>query len=65
MLAQFELHLTGRAEARYDVLPEEAKGSVSAAVDALRERLQPVKRDALRSAELMKRRQQPTEGVDR
>ena len=60
----FELHLTGHTEAVYDVLPSETKSRFSTAVDALRNRLQPVKWDALRSAELIKKRQQPAETVD-
>ena len=42
-LLQFELHLTGRAEATYDVLPQEVKTTFKSATDALRDRLQPVK----------------------
>ena len=63
-LLQFELHLTGRAEATYDVLPMEVKTTFKSAMDALRGRLQPVKREALKSAELMKRKQTHNESVD-
>ena len=51
------LALTGKAEATYDVLPMEVKATFKSATDALRDRLQPVKREALKSAELIKRRQ--------
>ena len=37
VLLQFELHLTGRAEEIYDVLPEEVKRSSDSAMSALRE----------------------------
>ena len=63
-LLQFELHLTGKAEATYDVLPMEVKATFKSATDALRDCLQPVKREALKSAELIKRRQMQTESVD-
>ena len=62
-LLQFELHLTGH-EAVYDVLLSKTKSGFSTAVDALMDHLQPVKQDALCSAELIKRRQQPAETVD-
>ena len=64
-LLQFELHLVGRAEAVYKTLPTEVKGSFTTAVEALRKRLQPPKRDALRSAQLIKRKQQSDEHVDK
>ena len=64
VLLQFELHLTGRAEEIYDVLPEEVKRSSDSAMSALRERLHPVRRDALVSAQLMRCRQEPQEAVD-
>ena len=57
-LLQFEFHLTGKAEAT------EVKATFKSATDALRDRLQPVKREALKSAELIKRRQMQTESVD-
>ena len=41
------------------------KGSFSTAAEALRKRLQPPKRDALRSTQLIKRKQQPDEPVDK
>ena len=63
-LLQFDLHLTGRAEATYDVLPPEVKTTFKAAVDALRDHLQPVKREALKSAELIKKKQMQNESVD-
>ena len=64
-LLQFELHLVGRAEVVYEALPSEVKGSFTTAVEALRKRLQPPKRDALRSAELIKRKQRTDEPVDK
>ena len=64
-LLQFELHLVGRAEAVYETLPAEVKGSFTTAVEALRKRLQPPKRDALRLAQLIKRKQQSDEHVDK
>ena len=48
-LLQFELHLTGKAEATY-VLPTEVKATFKSATDTLRDRLQPVKREALKFA---------------
>ena len=63
-LLQFELHLVGRAEVVYEALPSEVKGSFTTAVEALRKQLQPPKRDALRSAELIKRKQRTDEPVD-
>ena len=62
-LLQFKLHLTGKAEATYDVLPLEVKATFKSATDALRDCLHPVKREALKSAELIKRRQMQTESV--
>jgi len=53
------------AEAVYETLPADVKGSFSAAVEALRKRLQPPKRDALRSAQLIRRKQQSNELVDK
>ena len=55
----------GRAEAVYETLPADVKGSFTTAVEALRKRLQPPKRDALRSAQLIKRKQQSKELVDK
>ena len=63
-LLQLELHLTGRAEEIYEVLPETVKRSPDSAMSALRERLHPVRNDALVSAQLMRRRQEPQETVD-
>ena len=63
-LLQFELHLVGRAEAVYETIPADVKGSFATAVEALRKSLQPPKRDALRSAQLIKRKQQSNELVD-
>ena len=64
LLLQFELHLMGRAEGLYDVLPDHVKHSSDSAMLALRERLHPVRRDALVSAQLMLRRQEPREAVN-
>ena len=51
-LLQLELHLTNRAEQLYEVLPTEDKTDFSKAVKALGKRLQPVKSEALLSAQL-------------
>ena len=56
-LLQFELHLTRKAEATYDVLSLEANTNFKSAADALRNRLQPVRREVLKSAESIKRKQ--------
>ena len=63
-LLQLELRLKGRAESIFEVLPDESKGSFQAVVDGLGKRLAPVRREALLSAQLMKRRQRDTETVD-
>ena len=63
-LVQFELHLAGRAERVYEVLPSTSKVSFKAATEALQKRLNPVEREALVSAQLMRRKQQPAESVD-
>lgn len=46
------------------MLPREVKTTFKSATDALRDHLQPVKREALKSAELIKRKQIQTESVD-
>ena len=56
-LLQFELHLAGKAELLYEVLPNDTKVSLDTAVSALRDRLQPVQHAALASAQLMRRKQ--------
>ena len=61
---QFELHLTGRAEATYDVLPLEVKTTFRSVTKALRDRLLPVNREALKSAELIKVKQTQNKSVD-
>ena len=61
---QFELHLAGRAERVYEVLPSMSKVSFKAATEALQKRLNPVKREALVSAQLMRRKQQLGKSVD-
>ena len=63
-LVQFELHLTGRAERVYEVLPSKSKETYAVATEALRKRLNPVEREALVSAQLMRRKQQAGESVD-
>ena len=63
-LVQFELHLAGRAERVYEVLPSHVKESYVKATEALQERLNPVEREALVSAKLMRRKQQPNKSVD-
>ena len=55
-LLQFELRLTGNAEQIYEVLPADVKKSSDAVIKALREQLNPVRRDALASAQLMRRK---------
>ena len=55
---QFELHLAGRAERVYEILPSQVKESYVKATEALQERLNPVEREALVSAQLMCRKQQ-------
>ena len=63
-LLQLELHLVGRAEQLYEVLPDKAKASFSTAVDAPKQRLHPVRSEALLSAQLIKRKQKYSESVD-
>ena len=63
-LIQFELHLAGKAEKVYEVLPNEVKQNFSDASSALQQRLNPVRREALVSVQLMRRKQQPSETVD-
>ena len=45
-LLQFKLHLTGRAEELYDVLPEAVKRQSESEISALGERLRPIRWDA-------------------
>ena len=63
-LIQFELLLSGRAERIYELLPGSVKGTFQEATTALQKRLEPVGRDALRSAQLIRRRQKFGETVD-
>ena len=63
-LLQLELRLKGRAEQVFNVLPKESVCDFSTAVDSLRKRLAPVRREALLSAQLIKRKQKHTESVD-
>ena len=44
-LVQFELHLAGRAECVYEVLPSHVKESYVKATEAPQERLNPVERE--------------------
>ena len=64
-LLQFELHLAGKAELLYELLPNDTKVSLDTAVAALRDRLQPVQHAALASAQLMRRKQGTQESVDK
>ena len=64
LLLQFELHLTERTEELYDVLLNQVKRSSDSAMSALWEWLHLVRRDALVSAQLTHRRQEPREAVD-
>ena len=63
-LLQFELHLAGKAEGVYAVLPSEDKESFERASKALGEWVQPAKREALSSAQLLRRRKRTAEDVD-
>ena len=63
-LLQFELHLTGKAESVYKVLSAEMKESYTSATRALGEQLQPARREALTSAQSLRRRQKTGESVD-
>lgn len=63
-LLQFELHLAGRAERVYELLPASKKGSFDEATQTLHERLYPIESEALVSAQLMRRKQQSHESVD-
>ena len=61
---QFELLLSEKAEQLYDLLPAKVKTSFAAATEALQARLNPVRREALVSAQLVRRRQRIEESVD-
>ena len=63
-MVQFELHLSGRAESLYELLPSTTRESLDTAIQALCGRLYPVQREALSSAKLMMRKQQDGETVD-
>ena len=63
-LLQFELHLTGKAEQLYDLLPADSKSTFTAATESLKGQLHPVQNEALLSAQLMKRKQGSGESVD-
>lgn len=56
-LLQFELLLTEKAEQVYQLLHDRAKASFSEATQALQSRLNPVRREALVSAQLMRCKQ--------
>ena len=62
-LIQFELLLSGCAERIYELLPGSVKGAFQEATTALQKRLEPVGRDVLRSAQLIRRRQKFGETV--
>ena len=61
---QFELHLTGKAEGIYSVLPLEEKRDFTAASQAMGKRVQPAKCEALSSAQLLRMRQKVSESID-
>ena len=63
-LLQFQLHLCRKAERVYEVLPSEQKQRFETANSALKARLCLVKREALLSAQLMRRRQRNNESID-
>ena len=63
-LLHFELHLVGKAERVYEVLPGESKSSYAKATKALGDRLKPAGRKALSSAQLLRRKQRSGETVD-
>ena len=63
-LLQLELHVCGKNEQLYEVLPSEEKICFSKAAEALGHRLQPASSKALLLAQLMKRKQQVNESVD-
>lgn len=56
--------MKGQAKRLFEVLPDEVKKSYSSAVKGLRKRLPLVRRDALLSAQLKKRKQKAGETVD-
>ena len=62
-LIQFELLLSGCAERIYELLPGSVKGTFQEATTALQKGLEPVGRDVLRSAQLIRRRQKFGETV--
>ena len=63
-ILQLEFHLTGKAVATHDVLSSEVKNNSKSAANALRDCLQPVNREALKYAELIKRKQTQSKSVD-
>ena len=56
-LVQLELRLKGRAECLFEDISKESKSSFSCAVESLKKWLAAARRDALLSAQLMKRKQ--------
>ena len=56
--------MVGKAEKIYNVLDKESKKTYASATKALRNRLCPIRREALKSAELLRRKQQQNESVD-
>ena len=63
-LLQLELHLKGRPKQVFNVLPKELVVDFSTAVDSLRKRLAPIRKEALLSAQLIKWKQKPMESVN-
>lgn len=63
-LLQLELHLVGRAEQTYELLPSESRDTFTKTVESLRKPLHPVQDEALLSAQLMNRKQNIDETVD-
>ena len=63
-LLQLELRLKGRAEQVFIVMLKDSVCDFHTAVDSLRKRLAPIRREALLSAQLIKRKQKPAESVN-
>ena len=64
-LLQFELMLMGRAKKLYKLLPADDRRSFKSATEALQKCLTPAGREAHMSAQLVRRRQQTNESVDK
>ena len=63
-LLQLELHLVGRAEQTYELLPSESHDTFTKAVEFFGKRLHPVQNETLLLAQLMKQKQIADETVD-